>query len=78
MESKYVINLYFCIRYSNIIELTDEEMQKSEKHKNFKPFLATLEDKYGFHLINTQWMTTKTLSIYRYKDRKEVDYAKLV
>ena len=36
------------------------------------------EDKYGFRLSNSQWMTTETLSIYHYKDGKEVANAELV
>ena len=75
MEPKYVLILDFCVGCLNIIELTDEELEKSEKYEDFESFLMTLEDKYGFNLRNSQWMTTETLSVYRYKDGKEVEDA---
>ena len=75
MEPKYVLILDFCVGCLNIIELTDEELEKSEKYEDFESFLVTLEDKYGFNLRNSQWMTTETLSVYRYKDGKEVEDA---
>ena len=78
MESKYVLILDFTIGCLNIIELTDEELKASEEYEDFSDFLSTLEDKYGFRLSNSQWMTTETLSIYQYKDGKEVADAELV
>ena len=75
MEPKYVLILDFCVGCLNIIELTDEELELSEKYEDFESFLVTLEDKYGFNLRNSQWMTTETLSVYRYKDGKEVEDA---
>lgn len=78
MEVKYVLILDFTIGCLNIIELTDEELKASEEYEDFSVFLSTLEDKYGFRLSNSQWMTTETLSIYRYKDGKEVADAELV
>lgn len=75
MEPKYVLILDFCVGCLNIIELTDEELEVSEKYEDFESFLVTLEDKYGFNLRNCQWMTTETLTVYRYKDGKEVDDA---
>ena len=73
MEPKYVIILDFCIGALNIIKLTEEELQESENYDDFETFLSTLEDKYGFRLSNSQWMTTETLSIYWYEDGQEVD-----
>ena len=78
MEAKYVLILDFTIGCLNIIELTDEELKASEEYEDFSDFLSTLEDKYGFRLSNSQWMTTETLSIYHYKDGKEVADAELV
>lgn len=78
MEAKYVLILDFTIGCLNIIELTDEELKASEGYEDFSDFLSTLEDKYGFRLSNSQWMTTETLSIYQYKDGKEVADAELV
>lgn len=75
MEPKYVLILDFCVGCLNIIELTDEELEVSEKYEDFESFLVTLEDKYGVSLRNCQWMTTETLSVYRYKDGKEVNDA---
>lgn len=78
METRYVLILDFFAGCLNIIELTDEELQESEKYDFFGDFLETLESKYGFKLNDCQWMTTESLSIYRYKDGKEVDNAQLV
>ena len=73
MEPKYVIILDFCIGALNIIKLTEEELQESENYDDFESFLSTLEDKYGFRLSNSQWMTTETLNIYWFEDGQEVD-----
>ena len=78
MEAKYVLILDFTIGCLNIIELTDEELKASEEYEDFTDFLLTIEDKYGFRLSNSQWMATETLSIYHYKDGKEVANAELV
>lgn len=72
MESNYVIILDFCGGYLNIIHLTEEEVEASEKYDDFEEFLCTLEDKYGFRLKDCQWMTTESLNIYRYEEGKEV------
>ena len=78
MEPKYVLILDFTIGCLNIIELTDEELKASEKYEDFSDFLSTLENKYGFRLKNSQWMVTETLSIYHYKDGKEVEDSELI
>lgn len=39
---------------------------------DFEAFLESLEEKYGFRLKDCNWMTTESLSIYRYKNGKEV------
>lgn len=78
MEPKYVLILDFCVGCLNIIELTDEEVEASEKYEDFSDFLSTLEEKYGFRVENCQWMITESLSIYNYKDGKEVKDAELV
>lgn len=78
MEPKYVLILDFTLGCLNIIELTEEEVEASEKYEDFSDFLSTLEEKYGFRLGNSQWMVTESLSIYHYKDGKEVKYAELV
>ena len=78
MEPKYVLILDFTIGCLNIIELTDDELEASEEYEDFSDFLSTLENKYGFRLSNSQWMVTESLSIYQYKDGKEVSDAELV
>ena len=72
MEPKYVLILDYCCGALNIIELTEKEIHESYNYEDFESFLETLEDKYGFRLKDCNWMTTESLSIYRYKDGKEV------
>lgn len=72
MEPKYVLILDYCIGVLNIIELTEKEINESYNYEDFESFLETLEEKYGFRLKDCNWMTTESLSIYRYKDGKEV------
>lgn len=74
MEPRYVLILDYCTGSLNIIELTDEEIDRSNEFDDFESFLETVEDKYGFRLKNCSWMVTEELSIYRYKDGKEVDH----
>ena len=73
MEPKYVIILDFCVSALNIIKLTEEELLESENYDDFESFLSTLEEKYGFRLSNSQWMTTETLNVYWYENGREVD-----
>lgn len=72
MEPKYVLILDYCSGTLNIIELTEKEINESYNYEDFESFLETLEEKYGFRLKDCNWMTTESLSIYRYKDGKEV------
>lgn len=73
MEPKYVIILDFCIGALNIIKLTEEELNESEKYDDFETFLSTIEEKYGFRLNNCQWMTTENLNICWHENRQETD-----
>ena len=73
MKPKYVIILDFCVGALNIIKLTEEELQESGNYDDFKDFLSTIEDKYGFKLNNSQWMTTESLQIYWFENGREVD-----
>lgn len=75
MGTNYVIILDFYGGYLNIIHLTDEEIQESERYEDLESFLSTLEEKYGFRLKDCQWMTTDNLNIYRYENGKEVYHA---
>lgn len=72
MERKYVLILDYCIGALNIIELTDEEINESYNYEDFESFLVTIEEKYGFRLSDCNWMVTKELNIYEYKDGKEI------
>ena len=78
MEPQYVLILDFCTGVLNIIKLTAEELRESEKYEDFEDFLSTIEEKYGFRLKNSNWMSTENLDIYCYQDGKEVDYTELV
>lgn len=73
MEPKYVIILDFCTGALNIIKLTQEELQESENYDDFESFLSTLEEKYGFKLSNSQWMTTENLNVYWYENGQKAD-----
>lgn len=75
MEPKYVLILDYFTGALNIIELTDEEINRSYEFDDFESFLSTIEDKYGFRLSDCNWMFTENLNVYRYKDGKEVEYA---
>ncbi len=75
MKPRYVLILDFCVGCLNIIKLTDEEVKAAENYEDFESFLSTVEEKYGFRLKNSQWITTENLSIYKYENGKEVDYA---
>ncbi len=68
MKTLFVTILDFTIGVVNIIKLTPEEVEESEKHDDFESFLSTLEEKYGFNVANCQWMVTDTLQVYRYRD----------
>ena len=68
MEINYLIILDFTNCCLNIIKLTPEEKEEAYKFDSFEDFLHTLEDRYGFSLSNSQWMTTETLDIYRYEN----------
>lgn len=72
MEPNYVLVLDFCTGCLNIIKLTDEELQESEKYDNFESFLSTIEEKYGFRLSDCSWMTTERLEIHQYENGKEL------
>ena len=73
MEPKYVIILDFCTGALNIIKLTEEELLESENYDDFESFLSTLEEKYGFRLSNSQWMTTENLNVYWYENGQKAD-----
>lgn len=72
MEPNYVILLDFTTGALNIIRLTPEEIEKSNDYTTFEDYLATIEDKYGFKVSESQWMTTENLTIYQYANGKEV------
>ena len=52
-----------------------KELRESESYEDFESFLTTIENKYGFRLTYSSWMTTENLNIYIYKNGKEVENA---
>ena len=68
MEINYLIILDFTNGCLNIIRLTPEEKEEAYNYDSFEDFLYTLEDKYGFRVSTSQWMTTERLEIYRYEN----------
>ena len=68
MEINYLIILDFTNGCLNIIKLTAEEKEGAYKFDSFEDFLYTLEEKYGFKVSQSQWMTTESLDIYRYEN----------
>lgn len=75
MEPKYVYILDFTQGILNIIHLTPEEIEESNKPEyegDFESFLSSLESKYGFRLSDCQWMCSENLTVYRYEDGEEV------
>ena len=73
MEPRFVILLDYSGGYVNIIKLTPEELEESEKYDDFEAFLHTLEDKYEFRLSDCCFMSCETLSIYKYENGKQVE-----
>lgn len=73
METNYVYIFDFTQGIFNIIHLTSEEVEESQKYESFEDFLITLEEKYGFNLSNCQWMCSETMKIYLYQNGKEAD-----
>ena len=68
MDINYLVILDFTNGCLNIIKLTAEEKEEAYKFDSFEDFLYTLEDRYGFSVSNSQWITTETLDIYRYEN----------
>ena len=68
MDINYLVILDFTNGCLNIIKLTAEEKEEAYKYDSFEGFLYTLEDKYGFRVSCSQWMTTENLDICRYEN----------
>lgn len=62
MEPKFVLILDNSTGALSIIELTKEELRESESYEDFESFLTTIENKYGFRLTYSSWMTTENLT----------------
>lgn len=43
------------------IRLSDQELKDSDEYDDFSEFISTLEDKYGFRVKDSLYMTTETL-----------------
>lgn len=62
MEPRYIIIMDFSNGELLKIKLTDQELRASEEYEDFSDFLSTLEDKYGFRVRDSLYMTVETLS----------------
>lgn len=72
MEPRYILLLDYNSGSLSIIRLSENELKASEQYNDFEEFLATLEYRYGFRLKDCNWMTTESLTIYRYENGKEI------
>lgn len=72
MEPRYILLLDYNSGSLCIIRLSENELKASEQYNDFEEFLATLEYRYGFRLKDCNWMTTESLTIYRYENGKEI------
>ena len=62
-----LIILDYTTSHVSIIELTEEENQKSEEFENFEDFMVTIEEKYGFKTENCQWIISEELFVDYYR-----------
>lgn len=62
MEPRYIIIMDFSNGELLKIKLTDQELRASEEYEDFYDFLSTLEDRYGFRVRDSLYMTVETLS----------------
>lgn len=74
MEPNYVYILDFTLGILNIIHLTPEEVNESEKYEDFEDYLQTLEEKYDFRVSDSQWMCSEKMDIYQYENGKETSH----
>lgn len=61
MEYNYLILLDYSIGEIIRIKLTEEQKRDSEKYDDFEEYLMTLEDGYGFRLLDCSWMAVERL-----------------
>ena len=62
MEANYIVILDFCTATVIKIRLSKQQIEESNKYKDFEDFLYTLEDKYSFRVKNCCWMVCETLN----------------
>ena len=55
------------------INLTPEEIKKSEEYDNFEEFLYTLQNRYSFRLKDCYWLVTDDPQVTVYKEGKEYE-----
>lgn len=61
MEPRYIIIMDFSSGELIKIRLSDQELKDSDEYDDFSEFISTLEDKYGFRVKDSLYMTTETL-----------------
>ena len=61
MKYNYLILLDYSTGEIIRIKLTEEQKRDSEKYDDFEEYLMTLEDGYGFRLLDCSWMAVEHL-----------------
>lgn len=61
MKYNYLILLDYSTGEIIRIKLTEEQKRDSEKYDDFEEYLMTLEDGYGFRLLDCSWMAVERL-----------------
>lgn len=61
MKYNYLIFLDYSTGEIIRIKLTEEQKRDSEKYDDFEEYLMTLEDGYGFRLLDCSWMAVERL-----------------
>ena len=61
MKYNYLILLDYSTGEIIRIKLSEEQKRDSEKYDDFEEYLMTLEDGYGFRLLDCSWMAVERL-----------------
>ncbi len=61
MEYNYLILPDYSTGEIIRIKLSEEQKRDSEKYDDFEEYLMTLEDGYGFRLLDCNWMAVERL-----------------
>ncbi len=66
MKYNYVILLDYSVGKIIKIRLSKKQKRESKKYYDFESYLATLEEKYGFRLLDVYWMAVEKLGELKY------------